>query len=61
MAEEPNGHTDTLRVLLENGADVEIKSERGFSALSIAIDQGQGKAHPPEMRQMLLDADAKEK
>ena len=55
-----NGRTETIKVLLENGADVNIKAKNGYTALDVAIMQGQGGAHSPEVKQMLLDAGAKE-
>jgi ankyrin repeat protein len=47
-------------IFKEKGADVNIKAKNGFTALDVAISQGQGGAHSPEVKQMLFDAGAKE-
>jgi ankyrin repeat protein len=59
MAATINGRTETIKVLLKNGADVNIKAKNGFTALDVATSQGQGGALSPEVKQMLLDAGAK--
>ena len=55
-----NGHTETIEVLLENGADVNIKSDDGFSALSTAREWEQVGVYSSEIRQILINAGAKE-
>ena len=48
------GHTDTVEVLLNAGADVSIKNKRGWTALKIASKAIGNK----KVSRMLLDAGA---
>ena len=40
MCASLKGRKEVARLLLENGADINVKTTKGYTALSIATDQG---------------------
>ncbi len=40
MCASLKGHKEVVRLLLESGADINVKTKKGYTALSIATDRG---------------------